>query len=60
MRSILQCLCNAPCLEGYFNKSHDNDDVKRSYLLGFYDKVAEEFGSIMKAVWAEVHQLKRL
>lgn len=52
MNSILQCLCNAPCLADYFNRNNYQDDINRSNLLGYKGEVAEEFGIIMKALWA--------
>lgn len=52
MNSILQCLCNAPHLADYFNRNCYQDDINRSNLLGHKGEVAEEFGIIMKALWA--------
>ncbi|XP_029431561.1 ubiquitin carboxyl-terminal hydrolase 8 [Rhinatrema bivittatum] len=52
MNSVLQCLCNTPCLAEYFHKNNYQDDINRSNLLGHKGEVAEEFGIIMKALWA--------
>ncbi|XP_053933801.1 ubiquitin carboxyl-terminal hydrolase 8 isoform X2 [Cuculus canorus] len=52
MNSILQCLCNAPHLAEYFNRNLYQDDINRSNFLGHKGEVAEEFGVIMKALWA--------
>uniref|UniRef100_A0A8C5TSP5 Ubiquitin carboxyl-terminal hydrolase 8 n=1 Tax=Malurus cyaneus samueli TaxID=2593467 RepID=A0A8C5TSP5_9PASS len=52
MNSILQCLCNAPHLADYFNRNCYQDDINRSNFLGHKGEVAEEFGVIMKALWA--------
>ncbi|KAJ7311039.1 hypothetical protein JRQ81_006636 [Phrynocephalus forsythii] len=51
MNSVLQCLCNAPHLADYFNRSYYQDDINRSNILGHKGEVAEEFGIIMKALW---------
>ncbi|XP_042330579.1 ubiquitin carboxyl-terminal hydrolase 8 isoform X2 [Sceloporus undulatus] len=52
MNSVLQCLCNAPHLADYFNRNYYQDDINRSNFLGHKGEVAEEFGIIMKALWA--------
>ncbi|XP_041895137.1 ubiquitin carboxyl-terminal hydrolase 8 isoform X3 [Corvus kubaryi] len=52
MNSILQCLCNAPHLAEYFNRNLYQADINRSNFLGHKGEVAEEFGVIMKALWA--------
>uniref|UniRef100_H9G8L0 ubiquitinyl hydrolase 1 n=1 Tax=Anolis carolinensis TaxID=28377 RepID=H9G8L0_ANOCA len=52
MNSILQCLCNAPHLADYFNRNYYQVDINRSNFLGHKGEVAEEFGIIMKALWA--------
>ncbi|KAF5889956.1 ubiquitin carboxyl-terminal hydrolase 8 [Clarias magur] len=52
MNSILQCLCNTPFMADYFNRNHYQDDINRSNILGHKGEVAEEFGSIMKALWS--------
>ncbi|XP_053575303.1 LOW QUALITY PROTEIN: ubiquitin carboxyl-terminal hydrolase 8 [Bombina bombina] len=51
MNSILQCLCNTPHLAEYFHKNTYQADINRANLLGHKGEVAEEFGSIMKALW---------
>ncbi|XP_056428161.1 ubiquitin carboxyl-terminal hydrolase 8 [Hyla sarda] len=51
MNSILQCLCNTPHLTEYFHNNYYQADINRSNLLGHKGEVAEEFGTIMKAVW---------
>ncbi|KAM4676258.1 ubiquitin carboxyl-terminal hydrolase 8 [Discoglossus pictus] len=52
MNSILQCLCNTPHLVEYFQKNCYQADINRLNLLGHKGEVAEEFGCIMKALWA--------
>ncbi|KAM4749522.1 ubiquitin carboxyl-terminal hydrolase 8 [Rhinophrynus dorsalis] len=51
MNSILQCLCNTPHLVEYFHKNYQSD-INRSNLLGHKGEIAEEFGSIIKALWS--------
>ncbi|KAG8575576.1 hypothetical protein GDO81_009604 [Engystomops pustulosus] len=51
MNSILQCLCNTPHLAEYFHKNFYQTDINRHNFLGHKGEVAEEFGSIMKALW---------
>ncbi|XP_076025691.1 ubiquitin carboxyl-terminal hydrolase 8 isoform X2 [Genypterus blacodes] len=52
MNSILQCLCNTPAMAEYFNNDYYMEDINRSNILGHKGEVAEEFGVIMKALWA--------
>uniref|UniRef100_A0A3P8W1L6 Ubiquitin carboxyl-terminal hydrolase 8 n=1 Tax=Cynoglossus semilaevis TaxID=244447 RepID=A0A3P8W1L6_CYNSE len=65
MNSILQCLCNTPAMADYFNKNYYMEDINRycrTYLctryniLGHKGEVAEEFGVIMKALWAGLYK----
>uniref|UniRef100_H3CVV1 ubiquitinyl hydrolase 1 n=1 Tax=Tetraodon nigroviridis TaxID=99883 RepID=H3CVV1_TETNG len=59
MNSILQCLCNTPALTEYFNNNYYMDDINRSgrsNILGHKGEVAEEFGVIMKALWAGLYK----
>ncbi|KAK3549361.1 hypothetical protein QTP70_034603 [Hemibagrus guttatus] len=52
MNSVLQCLCNTPIMADYFNRNRYQEDINRSNILGHKGEVAEEFGSIMKALWS--------
>ncbi|XP_077450755.1 ubiquitin carboxyl-terminal hydrolase 8 [Stigmatopora argus] len=52
MNSILQCLCNTPNMAEYFNNNYYLEDINRSNILGHKGEVAEEFGVIIKALWA--------
>uniref|UniRef100_A0A667W8U5 Ubiquitin carboxyl-terminal hydrolase 8 n=1 Tax=Myripristis murdjan TaxID=586833 RepID=A0A667W8U5_9TELE len=56
MNSILQCLCNTPALADYFNKNYYHEDINRANILGHKGEVAEEFGVIMKALWAGLYK----
>ncbi|KAK5609480.1 hypothetical protein CRENBAI_007990 [Crenichthys baileyi] len=56
MNSILQCLCNTPRMADYFNNNCYLDDINRSNILGHKGEVAEEFGVIMKALWAGLYK----
>uniref|UniRef100_A0A8C6TYV1 Ubiquitin carboxyl-terminal hydrolase n=1 Tax=Neogobius melanostomus TaxID=47308 RepID=A0A8C6TYV1_9GOBI len=56
MNSILQCLCNTPAMAEYFNNNYYMDDINRSNILGHKGEVAEEFGVIMKALWAGLYK----
>lgn len=56
MNSILQCLCNSPGLAEYFNNNLYMEDINRSNILGHKGEVAEEFGVIMKALWAGLYK----
>lgn len=56
MNSILQCLCNTPAMADYFNNNYYLDDINRSNILGHKGEVAEEFGVIMKALWAGLYK----
>lgn len=56
MNSILQCLCNTPTMAEYFNKNCYMVDINRSNILGHKGEVAEEFGVIMKALWAGLYK----
>ncbi|XP_075904529.1 ubiquitin carboxyl-terminal hydrolase 8 [Nelusetta ayraudi] len=56
MNSILQCLCNSPALAEYFNNNLYMEDINRSNILGHKGEVAEEFGVIMKALWADLYK----
>ncbi|MED6268382.1 hypothetical protein CHARACLAT_021848 [Characodon lateralis] len=56
MNSILQCLCNTPHMADYFNNNCYLDDINRSNILGHKGEVAEEFGVIMKALWAGLYK----
>ncbi|XP_068168767.1 ubiquitin carboxyl-terminal hydrolase 8 [Antennarius striatus] len=56
MNSILQCLCNTPAMAEYFNKNYYMDDINRYNILGHKGEVAEEFGVIMKALWAGLYK----
>ncbi|XP_077419987.1 ubiquitin carboxyl-terminal hydrolase 8 isoform X1 [Vanacampus margaritifer] len=56
MNSILQCLCNTPRMADYFNKNLYLEDINRSNILGHKGEVAEEFGVIMKALWAGLYR----
>lgn len=51
MNSILQCLCNTPFLNEYFQNNCYQSDINRSNVLGHKGDVAEEFAVIMKALW---------
>ncbi|TMS13554.1 Ubiquitin carboxyl-terminal hydrolase 8 [Larimichthys crocea] len=52
MNSILQCLCNTRSMADYFNNNMYMEDINRYNVLGHKGEVAEEFGVIMKALWA--------
>ncbi|CAJ1049426.1 ubiquitin carboxyl-terminal hydrolase 8 [Xyrichtys novacula] len=56
MNSILQCLCNTPALAEYFNNNLYMEDINRYNILGHKGEVAEEFGVIMKALWAGLYK----
>ncbi|KAM9764862.1 ubiquitin carboxyl-terminal hydrolase 8 [Menidia menidia] len=56
MNSILQCLCNTPAMAEYFNNNYYLDDINRYNILGHKGEVAEEFGVIMKALWAGLYK----
>ncbi|XP_031584712.1 ubiquitin carboxyl-terminal hydrolase 8 [Oreochromis aureus] len=56
MNSILQCLCNTPALAEYFNNNCYLEDINRHNILGHKGEVAEEFGVIMKALWAGLYK----
>ncbi|XP_015231086.1 PREDICTED: ubiquitin carboxyl-terminal hydrolase 8 [Cyprinodon variegatus] len=56
MNSILQCLCNTPGMAEYFNNNGYLSDINRSNILGHKGEVAEEFGVIMKALWAGLYK----
>ncbi|KAM7015902.1 ubiquitin carboxyl-terminal hydrolase 8 [Tautogolabrus adspersus] len=56
MNSILQCLCNSPAMSEYFNNNLYMDDINRYNILGHKGDVAEEFGVIMKALWAGLYK----
>ncbi|XP_054627618.1 ubiquitin carboxyl-terminal hydrolase 8 isoform X2 [Dunckerocampus dactyliophorus] len=56
MNSILQCLCNTPAMAEYFNNNFYLEDINRSNILGHKGEVAEEFGVIMKALWAGLYK----
>ncbi|XP_028257794.1 ubiquitin carboxyl-terminal hydrolase 8 isoform X2 [Parambassis ranga] len=56
MNSILQCLCNTPVMADYFNKNNYLEDINRYNILGHKGEVAEEFGVIMKALWAGLYK----
>uniref|UniRef100_A0A3B3URK3 Ubiquitin carboxyl-terminal hydrolase 8 n=1 Tax=Poecilia latipinna TaxID=48699 RepID=A0A3B3URK3_9TELE len=56
MNSILQCLCNTPRMADYFNNNLYLEDINRSNILGHKGEVAEEFGVIMKALWAGLYK----
>uniref|UniRef100_A0A673BNT0 Ubiquitin carboxyl-terminal hydrolase 8 n=1 Tax=Sphaeramia orbicularis TaxID=375764 RepID=A0A673BNT0_9TELE len=56
MNSILQCLCNTPAMAEYFNNNYYMEDINRSNILGHKGEVAEEFGVIMKALWAGLYK----
>ncbi|KAM9409487.1 ubiquitin carboxyl-terminal hydrolase 8 [Pholidichthys leucotaenia] len=56
MNSILQCLCNTPALADYFNNNYYLEDINRYNILGHKGEVAEEFGVIMKALWAGLYK----
>ncbi|XP_062280511.1 ubiquitin carboxyl-terminal hydrolase 8 isoform X1 [Scomber scombrus] len=56
MNSILQCLCNTPAMADYFNNNYYMEDINRSNILGHKGEVAEEFGVIMKALWAGLYK----
>ncbi|XP_043990240.1 ubiquitin carboxyl-terminal hydrolase 8 isoform X1 [Gambusia affinis] len=56
MNSILQCLCNTPRMADYFNNNFYLEDINRSNILGHKGEVAEEFGVIMKALWAGLYK----
>uniref|UniRef100_A0A3Q2QFQ7 Ubiquitin carboxyl-terminal hydrolase 8 n=1 Tax=Fundulus heteroclitus TaxID=8078 RepID=A0A3Q2QFQ7_FUNHE len=56
MNSILQCLCNTPGMADYFNNNGYLSDINRSNILGHKGEVAEEFGVIMKALWAGLYK----
>nr|XP_043886134.1 ubiquitin carboxyl-terminal hydrolase 8 [Solea senegalensis] len=56
MNSILQCLCNTPAMADYFNKNYYMEDINRYNILGHKGEVAEEFGVIMKALWAGLYK----
>ncbi|XP_049630459.1 ubiquitin carboxyl-terminal hydrolase 8-like [Suncus etruscus] len=55
MNSVLQCLYNIPNLANYFYQNHYKEDINRSNPLGHKGNVAEEFGKIIKALWAGQH-----
>ncbi|KAM7424427.1 hypothetical protein PAMA_000666 [Pampus argenteus] len=56
MNSILQCLCHTPGMSDYFNNNYYLDDINRSNILGHKGEVAEEFGVIMKTLWAGLYK----
>ncbi|KAM9366521.1 ubiquitin carboxyl-terminal hydrolase 8 [Symphorus nematophorus] len=56
MNSILQCLCNTPGMAEYFNNNFYMEDINRYNILGHKGEVAEEFGVIMKALWAGLYK----
>lgn len=56
MNSILQCLCNTSAMAEYFNNNYYMEDINRSNILGHKGEVAEEFGVIMKALWAGLYK----
>ncbi|KAJ3593101.1 hypothetical protein NHX12_005438 [Muraenolepis orangiensis] len=56
MNSILQCLCNTPAMDEYFNKNIYQTDINRANILGHKGEVAEEFGVIMKALWSGLYK----
>ncbi|XP_034732113.1 ubiquitin carboxyl-terminal hydrolase 8 isoform X1 [Etheostoma cragini] len=56
MNSILQCLCNTPAMAEYFNNNFYLEDINRQNILGHKGEVAEEFGVIMKALWAGLYK----
>ncbi|XP_041838100.1 ubiquitin carboxyl-terminal hydrolase 8 isoform X2 [Melanotaenia boesemani] len=56
MNSILQCLCNTPAMANYFNNNCYLEDINRYNILGHKGEVAEEFGVIMKALWAGLYK----
>ncbi|XP_047437089.1 ubiquitin carboxyl-terminal hydrolase 8 isoform X2 [Mugil cephalus] len=56
MNSILQCLCNTPAMTDYFNNNYYLEDINRYNILGHKGEVAEEFGVIMKALWAGLYK----
>ncbi|XP_061890269.1 ubiquitin carboxyl-terminal hydrolase 8-like isoform X1 [Entelurus aequoreus] len=56
MNSILQCLCNTPAMAEYFNNNYYLQDINRFNILGHKGEVAEEFGVIMKALWAGLYK----
>lgn len=56
MNSILQCLCNTSTMAEYFNNNYYMEDINRSNILGHKGEVAEEFGVIMKALWAGLYK----
>uniref|UniRef100_A0A8D3CSG9 Ubiquitin carboxyl-terminal hydrolase 8 n=1 Tax=Scophthalmus maximus TaxID=52904 RepID=A0A8D3CSG9_SCOMX len=56
MNSILQCLCNTPAMAEYFNNNCYMADINRYNILGHKGEVAEEFGVIMKALWAGLYK----
>lgn len=56
MNSILQCLCNTPAMAEYFNNNLYMEDINRYNILGHKGEVAEEFGVIMKALWAGLYK----
>uniref|UniRef100_A0A1A8NXE2 Ubiquitin carboxyl-terminal hydrolase 8 n=1 Tax=Nothobranchius pienaari TaxID=704102 RepID=A0A1A8NXE2_9TELE len=56
MNSILQCLCNTPKMAEYFNNNYYLEDINRSNILGHKGEVADEFGVIMKALWAGLYK----
>ncbi|KAM7405891.1 hypothetical protein PAMP_000308 [Pampus punctatissimus] len=56
MNSILQCLCHTPGMTDYFNNNYYLEDINRSNILGHKGEVAEEFGVIMKTLWAGLYK----
>ncbi|XP_068586566.1 ubiquitin carboxyl-terminal hydrolase 8 [Cebidichthys violaceus] len=56
MNSILQCLCNTTGMAEYFNNNYYLEDINRYNILGHKGEVAEEFGVIMKALWAGLYK----
>ncbi|XP_068607231.1 ubiquitin carboxyl-terminal hydrolase 8 [Brachionichthys hirsutus] len=56
MNSILQCLCNTPAMAEYFNNNFYMEDINRYNILGHKGEVAEEFGVIIKALWAGLYK----
>lgn len=56
MNSILQCLCNSTGMAEYFNNNYYMEDINRYNILGHKGEVAEEFGVIMKALWAGLYK----
>lgn len=56
MNSILQCLCNTSAMAEYFNNNYYMEDINRYNILGHKGEVAEEFGVIMKALWAGLYK----